>query len=809
MPFPNSLHAVVSAAVTLLLARSCVQAEDLKDRVNQAGALFAKGDLTSAEKAFQTLVEIARRENNKRFVLIGLNGIGAVRSRQYRHTDAFQSLLEARGYALENGMKAEAGAVLANLASLYLQLDNLPAAADMARQSADITKGIPEIKYQAQMHLVMAMVRAREKKWDEAETLFREGLDLADGQGDERTLALALNNLGYTRMRAGRWREAERPLLEAFRWRLLSNDTDLFMSYFNLAELELFRGDRRLALTLANRGIALAQKQSVPLAQYRYLIARILAAQGDRRAAASEFERAIDESWRLRLDLLPADQFRIGAEFEISRLYEDAMENAASLADRGFGQDPLNRVWLAAAERRAYLLRASGLTAEQLRERLPSQYWELLARYRKLEGLNAANALPPSGGPELQHLSIQLSELESSAGIRVNSAGFHEKIEQIKTLTPFRRRLIGGSASISFHLGEARSHRWELTQGGVRWSTLPPRSVIDGLAKRFRAAVQQNRTEMKALGLELNRMLFGGMDTVTNRAGHWLLDLDGELFGAPLAAVTSTADGRERFLIEDRTLRVVPGAWSLLNNPGPASSNRMLVVADAIYNLADRRQGLQAAVPDVPVARRGPETGAESSELPSLPGSRIEADECVRIWGNVTVLTGEQVNRSRVEQELLAKPGVIHLATHVLQNPGSPDKALLALGLDRQGRMQFLSTADVAMLSAGGSLVVLSGCHSAAGMSLPGAGWVGMTRAWLLAGAESVIASQWPTLDDRGLLFQVFYSELREQSPWGKGSLSLSAAVALRNSQLRMLRSNTWRAHPNYWATYQLTAKTQ
>jgi CHAT domain-containing protein len=72
---------------------------------------------------------------------------------------------------------------------------------------------------------------------------------------------------------------------------------------------------------------------------------------------------------------------------------------------------------------------------------------------------------------------------------------------------------------------------------------------------------------------------------------------------------------------------------------------------------------------------------------------------------------------------------------------------------------------------------------------------MGLTRAWLAAGARAVVASHWPTLDDSGTLFVLFYKHLRETPGAGP-------AVALQKAQQDMLRAGGWRSYPQYWATY-------
>jgi CHAT domain-containing protein len=87
---------------------------------------------------------------------------------------------------------------------------------------------------------------------------------------------------------------------------------------------------------------------------------------------------------------------------------------------------------------------------------------------------------------------------------------------------------------------------------------------------------------------------------------------------------------------------------------------------------------------------------------------------------------------------------------------------------------------------------------------LPGEGISGLSRAWLVAGARSVVASLWPTPDDTGQLFRSFYTNLRGSTGTGAG---VEVARALRQAQLDMLHSAGWRAQSRYWAAFFITGK--
>ena len=72
---------------------------------------------------------------------------------------------------------------------------------------------------------------------------------------------------------------------------------------------------------------------------------------------------------------------------------------------------------------------------------------------------------------------------------------------------------------------------------------------------------------------------------------------------------------------------------------------------------------------------------------------------------------------------------------------------------------------------------------------------MGLTRAWLMAGARAVVATEWATPDDVGVFFGRFYRQLR-------GSSIHDPAEALRAAQIEALRSNDWRSQPSFWAGY-------
>jgi CHAT domain-containing protein len=138
---------------------------------------------------------------------------------------------------------------------------------------------------------------------------------------------------------------------------------------------------------------------------------------------------------------------------------------------------------------------------------------------------------------------------------------------------------------------------------------------------------------------------------------------------------------------------------------------------------------------------------------------------------------------------------VVHFATHVLESSERPAFGLIALSLTDREETELLTPFEIAHWRIDAGLIVLSGCNSAQGAALPGTGLMGLTRAWLTAGARAVVSSRWPTPDEDGPLFKTLYRSLRTAPRADPGQ-------ALRTAQLEMIRSGGWHAQPRYWGAY-------
>jgi len=120
---------------------------------------------------------------------------------------------------------------------------------------------------------------------------------------------------------------------------------------------------------------------------------------------------------------------------------------------------------------------------------------------------------------------------------------------------------------------------------------------------------------------------------------------------------------------------------------------------------------------------------------------------------------------------------------------------LLAPGSSQEDGVLQLN--EIFNLDLDADLVTLSACQTGLGKLVKGEGVVGLTRAFLYAGAARVAVSLWEVNDlATARLMETFYRRMQAGAP---------PAEALRQAKLEMLRAQptAWR-NPYFWAPFVL-----
>ncbi len=766
------------------------------------------GNFAAAENEYQEGYRQAQRHHDSATASLYLTAVGTCRLMQFHYRAALESYLEAKQIAQKAGDRLNLGAIASNLSSLYQQVGDIESALREGEEARAAIEKLPPPYYKATLLLQLARLQMGAEN-NSAVPLLEEAIEAARAQGYVALEARAWDLLGEERLRLSRWREAEQDLDEAFRLRVLLYPQERGFSYGRLGALKLVQGQLDLAAAFTARSLAEGARVGMSWPEYRMIHQRgqIKLARGNVRGALQDFRTALDLAATWRQEVLPAVSSRDGANELLEKsVFDSFIETGAAEAIRTGSSRWIDETFQALESNRSESLRESLALADASREKLGPEYWDAVGELRAEESRSLGVGL--SRNARTEYLKLIITEMEAKAGLGfpMDSANKGENFGSQSSLIHFREGLGEAELLLSFHVGEPESYRWTVTRESVSLHRLPGAKRIRSEVGDFRDAIRDGRTDAGQVGERLYRELFG--DLTRQEAGKqaWLLSLEDSLFELPFAAlVTERRSGKVEYLVERHSLQIVPGAFSLNSrHAGLGTRGWLLGVGDPIYNTADPRWVGARPHLSVVVSHwvRPSGTLDPLGQLSRLVASGSEIESSARGWshgpGDAILLRGADARREEFLKLAAAHPSVIHLATHVVSSGVTHERggqAFIAFGLDKSLETEFLATSGVAQLHVPGAVVVMTGCSTGEGEARAGTGLLGLTRAWLLAGAGAVLATGWPVKDSSGDIFTSFYGYLRV----------VPAAEALRRGQIEMIRSSTWRAAPEYWASYQVT----
>ncbi|XP_078360894.1 uncharacterized protein LOC144645266 isoform X1 [Oculina patagonica] len=249
----------------------------------------------------------------------------------------------------------------------------------------------------------------------------------------------------------------------------------------------------------------------------------------------------------------------------------------------------------------------------------------------------------------------------------------------------------------------------------------------------------------------------------------------GPLWLAPYAALM---DEDSKYLCDSFRIRLIPSLTSLK------------LIADCPDDYHSRSGALLVGDPWIEEV-----TNSKGEKfLDPLPFARKEVEMIGKIL-NVTPLIGKKATKCEVLKGI-SSVALVHIAAHGCMETGeialTPDPERTS-SIPRK-EDYILTMADVLGVKLRARLVVLSCCHSGRG-EIKAEGVVGIARAFMGAGARSVLVSLWAINDEATLEFMTsFYQHLME---------GRSASESL-NRAMKHLRESDKYSDVRYWAPFVL-----
>jgi len=234
--------------------------------------------------------------------------------------------------------------------------------------------------------------------------------------------------------------------------------------------------------------------------------------------------------------------------------------------------------------------------------------------------------------------------------------------------------------------------------------------------------------------------------------------------------------------------------------------------------LTIRGDGEPDRTPDV--LRDGVDRDRESlANLPRLWHTRSEAIAVERLGGPGSLaLVGVDCSERRLDElvrtDALRRFDVVHIASHAIVHPDSPQRSSLVLSqldlspagvaVGDDGLVTALEIATTWRLDA--RLVALTGCETGLGRHQLGEGFLGFTNVFLQRGADAVLVSLWPVRDHSTELLATRFYELY----LGGEAAGRTKAACLQEAKTQVqqyvdeLNGTTPYTHPQYWAGWVL-----
>ncbi|MBS1787900.1 MAG: CHAT domain-containing protein [Acidobacteria bacterium] len=304
-------------------------------------------------------------------------------------------------------------------------------------------------------------------------------------------------------------------------------------------------------------------------------------------------------------------------------------------------------------------------------------------------------------------------------------------------------------------------------------------SQLEQKVQAFRRAVSDASTgddQTKILAAELYQILIEPLEPFLSDEQTVCVVPDKILHYLPFAALFSAR--QQKYLIETRALVTAPSASVFLlclehaRQQGIGKNGQVLAVGNPQFD---------------PIAY---------PQLSDLSAATDEANEVAAKYIHRKVLTAEQATEEAVKSAI-KRASIIHLATHgvIDERSWANSRLVLAKSSAENGEDGALRAYEIAQMRLPNArLVVLSACQSGVERVYRGEGMIGLGRAFLSAGATSVVASFWAVDSDvSAVLMTDFHKQLK----------AYSVSQALRHAQLNMLHSaNVQHRNPYYWAAF-------
>jgi CHAT domain-containing protein/Flp pilus assembly protein TadD len=584
---------------------------------------------------------------------------------------------------------------------------------------------------------------------ERAEGLFVEAKQRATQLGDMVDQVKWLTTLGYVYLDARNFPAAEQSYHQALDLaQQINSKEDVINALMSLALVCERTGKLEQARDYADRTIAMSPAEGNRLdVLYPMLVKGQVAAKMHDKALAEKLFREVEQDPKSHVFL------KWEAEHSLARLYQD--ENQADAANREY------RAALSTFEtaRSSLQHEESSLPFPANASRMYDDYIHFLVAQGKTE--EALQVAEYSRGRTL------------AEGLGLLRKGTSFALDPLNARQVARR---AGGTILFYWLGDKQSFLWAITPQKTSLFSLPPAAEIDAAVQRFQKALvgpQDVLENSNDDGTALFRMLIAPARPLLAKDAKVFIIPDGSLNGLNFETLL-VSDPKPHYWIEDATVANASSLrlLSASHSSSRKSASNLLLLGDAV---------------------------APNKDYPELSKAAVEMENIKKHFPAAQ----QQVfarNQATPPAYLASQPerfSYIHFVAHGTASRLSPLDSAIVLSKATAEEDSFkLYARDIIHHPIRAELVTISTCYGAGSRAYSGEGMVGLSWAFLRAGAHNVVGALWEVSDaSTAQLMDQLYNELKK----GK-----SPDAALRAAKLSLLTSGGAFRRPFYWAPFQL-----
>jgi CHAT domain-containing protein len=684
------------------------------------------------------------------------------------------------------------GEVLRTGAIVQIYRNHLPEAAELARKSLQFAREHRDAYLEATDLLNLGLVAVQMRHYDEALTLLGGATDVARPIRARVTLEVASGNLGLAYFHLGDFEKALSNFELAEREAKEIGTTSLQVDWsLDACHSNYMLGNLQEAKSCFERSLKVATDIDAPaeIADIEAGLAFLLYQQGQFDSAKSHNDVAIRASRKagertgeleaLYLQALLATEQEKQRDLERLSL-QVSHESAADPALQGEIDGALGDFYAGKQQTTKADLwyRKSIRTFEEQRAAIGEEELRLPyfangdALYRRYADFLIASHKPEEA---LQLLDVgrarTLAEGLGLAKQQLDIQPEHTANEQAAA-----RKL--DSTILFYSLGPKKSWLWAVTPHHTHLFPLPGQSDIETQVRSYQNAILKSSDPLR----DANQAARNLYDTLVMPAAEMvpkgsrvLIIPDGVLNGLNFETLLTPASNGSHYWIEDVTIR-------------SANSIRMLSRADADSSTANTKKLLLIG---------NPTTGGTGYDSLVNAFAEIRGIEKHFPPDSRTVVTQSGAVPAAYAENKPEEFSYIHFVAHGTASRLDPLDSAVILSPSPDNPENFkLYARDIMRDPLHARLVTISACYGSGLRAYAGEGLVGLSWAFLRAGAHNVIGALWEVNDaSTPLLMDRLYAELEA----GK-----SPDAALRTAKLSLIHSPAVYRKPLYWAGFQL-----